>query len=203
MNETASTSLLPSRVLILGLGETGVAAARWCVRNGALLRVADTRETPAGLNVLASMVELATVELHLGCEVFNASLLDGIGLIILSPGLAPSQSPVKELLEQAALASIEVIGEIELFARALQQLQRSQNYAPRVVGVTGTNGKTTVTALTRHMLSAAGIHARAAGNIGPAALESLMDALDANALPAVWVLELSSFQLEKIGRAHV
>ena len=196
MNETASTSLLPSRVLILGLGETGVAAARWCARNGALLRVADTRETPAGLKVLASMVELATVELHLGCEVFNASLLDEIGLIILSPGLAPSQSPVKELLEQAALASIEVIGEIELFARALQQLQGSQNYAPRVVGVTGTNGKTTVTALTRQMLSAAGIRTRAAGNIGPAALESLMDALDANALPVVWVLELSSFQLE-------
>jgi UDP-N-acetylmuramoylalanine--D-glutamate ligase len=196
MNETVLSSALPSRVLVVGLGETGVAAARWCVRNGSAVRVADTRQAPAGLDALTASVDVAALDLHLGCEVFDASLLEGVGLLVLSPGLAPGMSPVKELLEQADAAGIEVIGEIELFARALQQLQAVQQYAPRVLGVTGTNGKTTVTALTRHMLAASGIRARAAGNISPAALESLIDALDTNMLPDVWVLELSSFQLE-------
>ena len=196
MNETVLSSALPSRVLIVGLGETGVAAARWCVRYGAAVRVADTRLAPAGLATLTQLVDVAALDLHLGCEVFDSLLLEGVGLLVLSPGLAPGLSPVKELLEEADAAGVEVIGEVELFARALQQLQAEQQYAPRVLGVTGTNGKTTVTALTRHMLAAAGIRARAAGNISPAALESLIDALDTNALPDVWVLELSSFQLE-------
>jgi UDP-N-acetylmuramoylalanine--D-glutamate ligase len=196
MNETVLPSALPSLVLIVGLGETGVAAARWCVRNGAAVRVADTRLTPAGLEALTRSVEVTALDLHLGCDVFDASLLKGVGALVLSPGLAPGLSPVKELLEQAQAAGIEVIGEIELFARALQQLLVTQQYAPRVLGVTGTNGKTTVTALTRHMLAAAGIRVRAAGNISPAALDSLIDALDTNTLPEVWVLELSSFQLE-------
>ena len=203
MNNTVTPSVLPSRVLIVGLGETGVAAARWCARNGATLRVADTRQTPAALEALKESVDAASLELHLGCEVFETTLLEGIDLLVLSPGLIPGLSPVKELLEQANAASIEVIGEIELFARALQQLQVSQQYAPRVLGVTGTNGKTTVTALTRHMLSAAGIKARAAGNIGPAALDSLMDAIDTDTLPDVWVLELSSFQLETTRSLHM
>ena len=203
MNNTAIPSVLPVRVLIVGLGETGVAAARWCARNGATLRVADTRQKPAALEALKESVDAASLELHLGCEVFEAALLEGIDLLVLSPGLIPGVSPVKELLEQASAASIEVIGEIELFSRALQQLQASQQYTPRILGVTGTNGKTTVTALTRHMLSAAGIKVRAAGNIGPAALESLMDAIDTDALPDVWVLELSSFQLETTHSLHL
>jgi UDP-N-acetylmuramoylalanine--D-glutamate ligase len=196
MNETVLSTALPARVLIVGLGETGVAAARWCARNGAAVRVADTRLTPAGLDALTQSVDVTALDLHLGCDVFDAALLEGVGALVLSPGLAPGLSPVKELLEQAAAAGIKVIGEIELFARALQQLQASQQYAPRVLGITGTNGKTTVTALTRQMLTAAGISARAAGNISPAALDALIDALDTDTLPDVWVLELSSFQLE-------
>ena len=203
MNETVLASALSARVLIVGLGETGVAAALWCARNGAAVRVADTRMNPAGLDALNQAIEGIALDLHLGCDVFEASLLEGVGTLVLSPGLAPGLSPVKELLEQAEAADIEVIGEIELFARALQQLQVTQQYAPRVLGVTGTNGKTTVTALTRHMLTAAGISARAAGNISPAALASLMEALDTNTLPEVWVLELSSFQLETTRSLHM
>jgi UDP-N-acetylmuramoylalanine--D-glutamate ligase len=109
--------------------------------------------------------------------------------------LAPDQSPARELLAEAAARGIEVVGEIELFARALAALAESRDYRPHLVAVTGTNGKTTVTALTRHMIDACGITARAAGNIGPAALTALMDALDNNTLPQAWVLELSSFQL--------
>ena len=196
MNMVTTTSTLNPLVLIVGLGETGVAAARWCARLGVGLRIADTRAVPGGLEALKASLGNAAVEFHLGCDVFDPALLEGVGHLVLSPGLSPSLSPVKELLEDAAAAQVEVIGEIELFARALAQLAISHSYMPRVLGITGTNGKTTVTALTRHMLSTAGIKVRAAGNIGPAALDALMDALDHDDLPAVWVLELSSFQLE-------
>src|SRR5690606_30704380 len=69
-------------------------------------------------------------------------------------------------------------------------------YAPKVLAITGTNGKTTVTAMTRQLLEAAGFSALVAGNISPAALDALVQALDTDTLPQVWVLELSSFQLE-------
>ena len=203
MSETALASNFPARVLILGLGETGIAAARWCARNGALLRVADTRAHPAGLNELKEMLAPESVAWHLGCEVFDESLLDGIDQLILSPGLVPGLSPVRELLEAATTRQIEIIGEIELFARALTDLKTSRDYTPKVLGVTGTNGKTTVTALTRRMLESAGLRARAAGNISPAALHALMDALDQNDLPDFWVLELSSFQLETTRSLHM
>lgn len=196
MSEAAISSGFPSRVLILGLGETGIAAARWCVRNGALLRVADTRANPVGLEALQSEIDASRVEWHLGCDVFAESLLDGVEQLVLSPGLAPGMSPVRELLDAAKARNVEITGEIELFARALRDLNASQNYAPKVLGVTGTNGKTTVIALTRRILESAGLRAQAAGNISPAALHALMDALDHDALPDVWVLELSSFQLE-------
>ena len=196
MNEAALTSSFPSRVLIVGLGETGIAAARWCARNGALLRVADTRLSPAGLEDLQAELDPLRVEWHLGCDVFAESLLDEVEQLVLSPGLAPGMSPVRELLAAAQSQDIEVTGEIELFARALRELKSTQSYSPKVLGITGTNGKTTVTALTRRMLESSGLRTRAAGNISPAALDALMDALDKNSLPDAWVLELSSFQLE-------
>ncbi|HET7772297.1 MAG TPA: UDP-N-acetylmuramoyl-L-alanine--D-glutamate ligase, partial [Burkholderiaceae bacterium] len=88
-----------------------------------------------------------------------------------------------------------VHSEIDWFALALAQLQAERGYAPKVLAITGTNGKTTVTALTRHLAQAAGQDAVACGNISPAALDALQAALDAESLPQVWVLELSSFQL--------
>ena len=196
MTEVAFAPRFASRVLIVGLGETGIAAARWCARNGAQLRVADTRTNPAGLDELKAVLGETPVEWHLGCDVFAESLLDDIEQLVLSPGLVPGLSPVRELLEAAQARNVEMIGEIELFARALSHLRETQGYAPQVLGVTGTNGKTTVTALTRRMLEACGINARAAGNISPAALHALMDSQDQNDLPQAWVLELSSFQLE-------
>ncbi|OZI37758.1 UDP-N-acetylmuramoyl-L-alanine--D-glutamate ligase [Bordetella genomosp. 10] len=187
----------PARILILGLGETGIAAARWCARSGARLRVADTRAEPGGLAALreALAAQGGEVEYRLGQAGFDAELLDDVTQVVISPGLAPNQAPARELIEAAAARGIEVIGEIELFARALAALADSRDYHPRVLAVTGTNGKTTVTALTRHLVEAAGLTARAAGNISPAALAALMDALDQDDLPQVWVLELSSFQL--------
>jgi UDP-N-acetylmuramoylalanine--D-glutamate ligase len=178
--------------LILGLGETGVAAALWCARHGAALRVLDTRDRPAGMEALRDQVR--DVEYRFGSDVMTADALDRVHTIVLSPGLYPREAPVAGFLALAREQGIEVLGEIELYARALRDM-RQQGYAPAVLAVTGTNGKTTVTALTRRLVEAAGRRARAAGNISPAALASLSEAIAQDDLPDVWVLELSSFQL--------
>lgn len=183
-------------VLILGLGESGVAAASWSARQGARLRVADTRAEPGGLDALRQALAQAEVEYRLGCDAsFDIALLDGVDQVVVSPGLAPEGAPAGDLLREARDRGIEVVGEIELFARALAGLAETREYRPRVLAVTGTNGKTTVTALTRDLIEASGLSVRAAGNIGPAALTALMAALEADDVPQVWVLELSSFRL--------
>jgi len=101
MNDTLNVVTFPSRVLIVGLGETGVAAARWCARQGANVRVADTREVPSGLEALRQDLDPTLLEFHLGCDVFAESLLDEVDALVLSPGLAPGMSPVRELLDAA------------------------------------------------------------------------------------------------------
>lgn len=179
--------------LILGLGQTGAAAARWCARHGAPLRVLDTREAPRELDALRQSLAGCDVDYRLGSAGFDASALDDVGAVVISPGLSPQLEPIKGLLNAAAERRIEVIGEIELFARALNDLS-TQDYQPRVLAVTGTNGKTTVTVMTRDLAMAGGLETRCAGNIGPAALTALQEALE-QGLPDVWVLELSSFQL--------
>jgi UDP-N-acetylmuramoylalanine--D-glutamate ligase len=183
------------RVLILGLGETGAAAARWCAQQGVALRVLDTRPEPAGLDALRGELKEAAVDYRLGAAFLAEDALDDVQSVVISPGLSPLDEPVKSFLELAAGRGVEIIGEIELFARALADMA-AQGYQPKVLAVTGTNGKTTVTAMTRQLVQACGLKARAAGNISPAALAALQEALNSNDLPDVWVLELSSFQLE-------
>ncbi len=170
-------------VLILGLGESGLAAARWCDRQGARLRVADTRANPPGLDAIR---RLANADFF-GGE-FDKSLLDGIDLVVLSPGLSPGILVVIHARAQG----IPVVGEIELFAQALRNLAQ---HVP-VIAITGTNGKTTTTTLTGHLIASTGRSVGVAGNISPAALDALMAYQDKGALPQAWVLELSSFQLE-------
>src|SRR5690606_39178270 len=99
------------------------------------------------------------------------------------------------LLPAAEERGIPVWGEIELFAQALTALREERAYAPKLVAITGTNGKTTVTSLTGLLCKRAGLTVQIAGNISPAALDVLRDALDKDELPQAWVLELSSFQL--------
>lgn len=180
--------------LILGLGETGMASARWCLRHGVALRVADTREAPAGLEALRSEAN-GDLDARLGTVALEDATLEDVTRIVISPGLCPTEAPLAGFLEQARERGAEIIGEIELFCQALNDLAQ-QDYRPRVLAVTGTNGKTTVTALARRMAEAAGYTAVAAGNISPSALTALTTALEQDALPEVWVLELSSFQLE-------
>src|SRR3546814_734870 len=108
--------------LILGLGETGVAAALWCARHGAHLRVLDTRAEPGGLSALQSKLGAAHVDFRLGLDVFTDDALQDVHTIVLSPGLSPLQEPIKSFLALAAARQIQVVGEIELFARALADM---------------------------------------------------------------------------------
>ena len=179
------------RALVLGLGASGLAMARWLAARGYGLRVADTRTDPPQLDALRE--GCADADVVTGA--WDDKLLDDIDLVAFSPGLAPTQRPLAPLLKTAKARKIDVAGEIELFARELARLKEERGYAPKIVGVTGTNGKTTTTRLAGMLLERSGISARVAGNIGPAALDALREALAADALPAVWVLELSSFQL--------
>jgi UDP-N-acetylmuramoylalanine--D-glutamate ligase len=171
-------------VLVLGLGETGLSIARYAARRKAgAIRVADTRTSPPALDALRASVPAA--ELVTGA--LAPRLLDGVDVVVASPGV-----PLAEAAVAAARArGLPVLGDIELFAHALPKGSR-----PKVVGITGTNGKTTVTALTGALLAACGVDVEVAGNIGPAALDALMRREDEGRMPEAWVLELSSFQLE-------
>jgi UDP-N-acetylmuramoylalanine--D-glutamate ligase len=178
-------------VLVLGLGESGLAMARWCARQGCRLRVADTREAPPGLPELA----VRGVDAEFVGGPFSTALLEGVELVAISPGLSPLAAELVPLIAAARERGIEVWGELELFAQALRHLGES-GYAPKVIAITGTNGKTTTTSLTGMLCERAGKRVAVAGNISPAMLDKLTEAIDNTALPDVWVLELSSFQLE-------
>lgn len=178
------------QVLVLGLGESGLAMALWLARCGAAVRVADTRDNPDRLPQLRD--KIASVEFVAGP--FAADLLEGVDFVAVSPGLAPNKE-LAEIVPAAAERGIPVWGEIELFAQALAALRSERNYIPKVIAITGTNGKTTVTSLTGLLCRRAGLTVQVAGNISPAALDVLREALDEDTLPQAWVLELSSFQL--------
>jgi len=161
-------------VLILGLGDSGLAMARWCVRNGAQVQVVDTRAEPPHLAVLRA--ELPSVKFVHGA--FDASLVEGqdVRAVFKSPGLSPES--VAPVWNAAAAAGLWVGTELTLFAHALSDLQTSMAYHPKVLAITGTNGKTTVTSLTGQLLERAGKRVAVAGNIGPTLLDTLSQALD-------------------------
>ncbi|MGI4719276.1 MAG: UDP-N-acetylmuramoyl-L-alanine--D-glutamate ligase [Janthinobacterium lividum] len=176
--------------LVLGLGESGLAMAQWLARCGARVRVADTRTEPQRLFALRQAVPNAE---FIG-GAFGAPLVEGVDFVAVSPGLAPERE-LAGIVPAARERGIPVWGEIELFAQALAHLRTERAYAPKVIAITGTNGKTTVTSLTGLLCRRAGLSTRVAGNISPAALDVLRECLDREELPQAWVLELSSFQL--------
>ncbi len=161
-------------VLILGLGDSGLAMARWCVRNGAQVQVVDTREQPPHLGALHA--ELPQVKFVHGA--FDASLVEGqdVRAVFKSPGLSPES--VAPVWNAAVAAGLWVGTELTLFAQALSDLQTTMAYHPKVLAITGTNGKTTVTSLTGQLLERAGKRVAVAGNIGPTLLDTLSQALD-------------------------
>jgi len=161
------------RSLIVGLGATGVAVARYLCARGESVRVIDSRATPPGLDELRT----ACPEAEVIVQTLDPKWLDGASRVLLSPGLAYDIP----LALEARRRGLAVIGDIELFALAAR--------AP-VIAITGSNGKSTVTTLASEMLKAQGMAAPAGGNLGPPALDLLDAPADA------YVLEISSFQME-------
>ena len=250
-------------VLILGLGASGLAMARWCARHGAQVTVADTRDNPPQLATLRRDVPGAQ---FVG-GAFSAALVEGTAIRALyrSPGLSPQD--VASVCDAARAIGLPVGGELDLFAQALADLAQDDvapaqepetedvqpdlfvaepdtasdaepelvvraaeasvvpsdeaassahdgepdepapvvpvlpeptGYHPAVLAITGTNGKTTVTSLTGQLVERAGKTVAVAGNIGPTLLDTLSGHIDSDTLPQVWVLELSSFQLDGV-----
>ena len=223
-------------VLVLGLGDSGLAMAAWCHRLGATVRVWDSRETPPQL---ANLLHLRKAEFFSGA--LTAESLDGVQRVFKSPGL----SPLDTRLAAVYASGLPIQGELDLFAQALADLKATRGYKPAVLAITGTNGKTTTTCMTGLLVERAGKRVVMAGNIGPSMLTTLADALDKEpiaavtevpaqkeqapaaattleavdallddaplpiepppvkgpvfqVLPEVWVLELSSFQLDNV-----
>ncbi|QWD83662.1 UDP-N-acetylmuramoyl-L-alanine--D-glutamate ligase [Polynucleobacter sp. MWH-P3-07-1] len=201
-----SVTKTPSHFLILGLGESGVAMAKWCLRNGAKVCLADTRNPEKFSEQqkawLAELEQAGLQDVQYG-PLAN-DLLKEVDVIGISPGLSPIQEPIQSFLATAQESNVEVWSEIEFFARAIAAIALIQAeglpaYIPKVLAITGTNGKTTTTALTGQLCERAGKKVAVAGNISPAALDKLQQCLNEadqfSDMPDVWVLELSSFQL--------
>ena len=160
--------------VVVGLGKTGASCVRYLIKRGDRVSATDSRRAPPGLAELGELA--ASVDLRLGG--FDQSLLQGASQVLMSPGVS-LEEPIAKL---ARARGIEVLGDVELFARGVQ--------AP-VIGITGTNGKSTVTTLVARMAAAAGRKVLAGGNLGEPALDLLE-----RPKPDLYVLELSSFQLE-------
>ena len=172
-------------MVVLGLGDTGLSMARWLTRRKAQVRVADSRAAPPHARTLAR--ELPQVKLATGA--FTEKTFSGADLVAISPGIDRRESAIAG----AAKRGVPVAGDVELFAQALPE---SRAHGARVLAVTGSNGKSTVTAMAGEMCRAAGRETTVAGNIGVPVLDALTAIEDGAAAPDVFVLELSSFQLE-------
>lgn len=171
------------KTLVLGLGDTGLSCARWLAARGAVVSVADSRELPPHAQALKEA--LPGAPLH--CGPFRDEVLQAADMLVASPGVPLAEPAVARALQKG----IEVAGDVELFARTIK------DSSARVIAITGSNGKSTVTAMCGAMSEAAGKATCVAGNIGLPVLDALMD-IEAGrmAAPEVWALELSSFQLE-------
>ncbi len=176
--------------MVLGLGDSGLAMARWCAQKGWAVTVVDNREAPPRLAQLQAEVPQA----RWVSGAFDAALLDAQAThaVFKSPGLSPQQ--VEPLWSAARERGLWCGTELSLFDQALADLAQQRDYHPHVLAITGTNGKTTVTSLTAALLERAGLSVAVAGNIGPSLLDTLSACLP-DQLPQAWVLELSSFQL--------
>jgi UDP-N-acetylmuramoylalanine--D-glutamate ligase len=174
MTDAHSIPVPGSRTLVVGLGKTGLSVVRWLHAQGREFAVTDSRAQPPGLDAVRSLAPDAAIRVGS----FDLGLLERADSIVLSPGVSPREP----IVAAAQARGLPVIGDIELFARAVRR---------PVIGITGTNGKSTVTTLVGLMAEAAGRRTRVGGNLGEPALDLL-----AGAEADLYVLELSSFQLE-------
>ncbi len=179
------------KILILGMGNTGLSVAKWLSRTGAILSAADTRYAPPNQALFHQI--MSTKNVH--CGPFEANIFFQIDLIVISPGIPLSEPLVAAAVQQGT----PVVGDIELFALALREYDQSHS---KILAITGSNGKSTVTTMVGLMAESAGWEVEVAGNIGRTILDALMQRIDSNRWPQLWVLELSSFQLETTRNLH-
>ena len=161
--------------LVVGLGITGLSVARYLIARGETIVVADSRQTPPGLDALLS----ASPQTEIVLGEFDEALFMGADRIVVSPGVSTREGVLQHVIQQG----IDVIGDVELFAQQVN--------AP-LLAITGSNGKSTVTTLLGEMAKASGVNVKVGGNLGTPALDLLDDEA------ALYVLELSSFQLENL-----
>ncbi len=179
---TPPSALQGRKALVVGLGDSGAACLRWLVEHDAEVRGTDSRAAPPhAVHLAESFPESA---LTLGG--FAAADFDWADLVVVSPGVALTTPEI----QAAARAGKDIVGDVELFARAIAGSHS------KVIAITGSNGKSTVTVLAGHLCAAAGLDTVVAGNIGLPVLDALTERELKDRLPDVWVLELSSFQLE-------
>ena len=173
--------LAKRHVIVIGLGDTGVSAARWLLAQGAHVTIADSREQPANAaNVAAEL----GVSLRLGA--FGDATFADADMLMVSPGVSRRTPAIAAFAARGG----EVVGDVELWARAIA------GSGAKVIAITGSNGKSTVTSLVGHLCEAAGLDTVVCGNIGLPVLTALAEREAAGKQPDVWVVELSSFQLE-------
>jgi len=186
--------LKEQNVLILGLGISGLSMARWCTRQGARVTVADTRTAPPQLAALQGDCP----EARFVCAAFDDALMASgpWTLVARSPGISPAQ--LEAVRNWTLGQAVPLVGELDLFAQALTALAKRDTwpYRPKLLAITGTNGKTTVTSLTGQLLERAGWRVAVAGNIGPALLDVLAAALDHEAVEQSREAEEAQRQLE-------
>ena len=161
------------RVLVLGLGDSGLAMARWCASHGAQVTVWDSRAEPPQRGALGDAAAFITGEL-------TAEIVAGFNAVLKSPGLSPLDARLKAVYYHGPA----VRGELDLFADALAALKVQHGYGPAVLAITGTNGKTTTTCMTGLLVERAGKRVAVAGNIGPTLLDTLTEALAREPDPA-------------------
>jgi len=169
----------PSAAVIVGLGKTGLSCARYLHAHGWNIAVTDTRPKPPELARLHALD--ASILVRAGG--LDTRLLDDAVCVVASPGV----SLAEPFFLEARRRGLDIVGDVELFARAVD--------AP-VVGITGTNGKSTVTTLVGRMAERAGLKVRVGGNLGEPALDLLSAAERDEQRTELYVLELSSYQLE-------
>ena len=171
------TNFNKKRILVIGLGDTGQSVLHFLANKGCVIQAIDTRSTFDGLDDIKATFK--EVKFFIG-DTFNDDIINEVELIIISPGVS-----LKESYVQAALnRGIPVVGDIEIFS----QIKPANS---KIIGITGSNGKTTVTSLVGELLKAEGISTIVGGNIGTPILNTL-----SQRAPDVYVLELSSYQLE-------
>ena len=172
------------KILVLGLGDTGLSMTRWLARQGAIVSAADTREAPPHAQRL--LRELPQVPLRTGA--FQHGDFVSADMIAVSPGIDPRRGELAAAVQRGT----PVVGDVELFAQAL----RARQAPTRLIAITGSNGKSTVTAMCGDVCKGAGLDTVVAGNIGLPVLDVMTDIENGRPVPDAVVLELSSFQLE-------